>query len=271
MLANRGLWLLGPVMLAVTCSGCHWMPRTKLVACEAQNRALVEQTKAQIGEIANLQSHNRETEEQLRYAERQLALFEDEAGLSRKQLANYERERGLLRNQLGRGGAGNLPPALSRRLSELSTRYPSLQFDAETGISKFDTDILFSTADADLSADAKRVLGEFADLLQSPEARQLKIMVVGHADDRGISKKPTRERFPTNWHLSTHRALAVTEHLQEAGIPADRMGVSGFGSHQPIASNSSDAERHLNRRVEIFVLGPETPVVGRIDSTTTVY
>lgn len=270
MLATRGL--LGMVALgsAVLCSGCQWMPQTKLAACEAQNRALVEQTKAQIGEIANLQGHNRDVEEQLRYAERQLAMLEDEAGLTRKQMANYERERGMLRDHL-RGGMANLPNELSRRLSELSDRYPSLHFDAETGISKFDTDILFETADAQLNPEAEQILAEFADLLQSPSARQLKIMVVGHADDRGIAKKPTREQFPTNWHLSTHRALAVTEYLQESGIPAERMGVSGFGSHQPIASNHDDAERHLNRRVEIFVLGPDTPVVGRIDSTTNLY
>ncbi len=109
-------------------------------------------------------------------------------------------------------------------------------------------------------------------MFSSPEASQLKIMVVGHADSQGIKGRELRERYPSNWHLSAGRALVVADQLRKAGIPEARMGVAGFGQFQPIASNDSEDTRLRNRRVEIYVLGPETPVVGWADTMSgTVY
>ena len=47
-------------------------------------------------------------------------------------------------------------------------------------------------------------------------------MVVGHADAQGIKGRELRERYPTNWHLSAGRALAVADRLRQAGIPGSR-------------------------------------------------
>ena len=155
-----------------------------------------------------------------------------------------------------------MPQSLSRRLVDLSQRYPSLQFDASTGVSKLDTDVLFDAGDAQMKPEARELLTEFADILLAPEAADLRIMVVGHTDDRRIAKKDTRERFADNWHLSTARALAVSDYLRRLGVPEQQMGVAGFGEHQPVAANSMPESRRHNRRVEIFVMSPDTPMVG---------
>jgi len=59
--------------------------------------------------------------------------------------------------------------------------------------------------------------------------------------------------------------------LRKAGIPDDRMGIAGFGQHQPISPNDTAESRQKNRRVEIFVVGPDTPVVGWSETLGTLY
>jgi chemotaxis protein MotB len=138
-------------------------------------------------------------------------------------------------------------------------------------MSKLDGDVLFDSGDAELKPEAQRMLGEFAALFTLPEARQLRIMVVGHTDNRQVAKRPTRERYPDNWHLSTARAFAVADHLLSAGVREDQVGVAGYGRHQPISPNDNSLDRERNRRVEIFVMGPDTPIVGWTESITSVY
>jgi chemotaxis protein MotB len=236
------------VASALASCGCSMFTSSQLSAVQSQNRMLTEQSKAQLAEIENLKIHSRRVEDQLIHAEDELARLDSS----------------------GRTTAG-LPSGINGRLADLAERYPSLQFDPKTGISKLDTDLLFDSGDAGLKSGADRILKEFADIFQSPEARELKIMVVGHADAQGIKGREIRERYPTNWHLSAGRALAVADRLRQAGIPESRMGVTGFGQHQPITSNDSSESRQRNRRVEIFVLGPETPVVGWSDVTGKLY
>jgi chemotaxis protein MotB len=49
------------------------------------------------------------------------------------------------------------------------------------------------------------------------------------------------------------------------------MGVMGYGQYQPVSPNDVADGRQRNRRVEIFVLGPETPMVGWNDAVPKVY
>jgi chemotaxis protein MotB len=226
---------------ALVCCGCA---RSQVATLQSQNRTLTEQSRAQLAEIENLKIHTRSVEDRLIRAEEDLA-----------------------RSQMGGrlSGKGPMPHGVNARLADLAERYPILQYDPATGISKFDTDLLFDSGDDRLRPGAEKILAEFANIFQSPEARELKIMVVGHADSQGIKGRELRERYPSNWHLSAGRALVVADHLRKAGIPEARMGVTGFGQYQPIASNESADTRFRNRRVEIYVLGPETPVVGWAD------
>jgi chemotaxis protein MotB len=264
------LALCGLVCAALSQPGCQWVSKGQLTAADSQNRILNEQSKAQLAEIENLKAHNRTVENQLIQAEEELADLDQRIGVDRKQLANFQRERKQFKETQGgnsRGGA----PAADPRLADLSRKFDWLVFDPETGASKFDTDVLFESGQTELRPDARKVLDQLAQLLMSPEASELRIMVVGHADDRAIARKPVRENYPDNWRLSTARALEVAKYLQKVGVSDRQIAVAGYGSHQPIAPNTSAAERHLNRRVEIFVMGPETPVVGWVDTPTRAY
>jgi len=253
--------------------GCMFVPKAQLAGCQSQNRVLTEQNRAQLAEIENLKIHSRNIEDQLIRAEEELALLEEEVGLDRSQLVSYQQERTELHEQFKglANGRSRVPAEVGRQLTELSERYPGLRFDPATGISKLDTDILFDSGSADLKPAARQLLAELVRLLNSPQAKDLKVMVVGHTDDRRIAKRPAREKFPNNFHLSTGRALAVADQMRKVGFQEQRMGVAGFGPYQPIAPNGSHGDRRKNRRVEIFVLSPDVPVVGWTDSIPSVY
>ena len=199
--------------------------------------------------------------------------MQERAGLDKKQLEGYERERDQLYDQV-KGlafGRGRLPPELCQQFAELSQRYPGLQFDPETGISKLDTDILFDSGQAVLKPGAEQLLDQLVRVLKSPAAGDLKIMVAGHTDNQLIAGRDVREKYPNNFHLSTARALAVADRMKRAGLPEQRMAVAGFGASQPIAPNATAQDRQKNRRVEILVMAPDVPVVGWSDSTPSVY
>ena len=254
-------------------SGCAFVPKAQLLASRSTNRALVEQCRAQLAEIENLKIHSRNTAEQLKRTEEDLALLESQLGLDRKQLANYQREReNLHQNFMGLvNGKANVSPAVRGQLAEIAKKYPNLHFDPQTGIAKLDTDILFDSGTVDLKGEAQHVLGELAKAMSSPEAQDLKVLVVGHTDDRRVAKMPGREKYANNFHLSTARALTVGDQLRQLGLSSQRVGIAGFGPHQPIAPNVTPTDRAKNRRVEIFVMVPDVPVVGWTETIPTVY
>ena len=253
--------------------GCTLVPTTDYNACQAENRNLADQNRAQLAEFENLRVHSRDLEDRVIRSERQLAQVQEQGSLDQKQLEAYQRERdGLYEQFKGMAyGRGRMPPELGRQFAELSQRYPNLQFDPETGISKLDTDILFDSGEAVLKPGAEQVLDELARVLRSPAAGSLKIMVAGHTDNQMIVGPAVRERYPNNFHLSTGRALAVADWLRRAGVPEQRLAVAGFGPYQPIAPNATAGDRQKNRRVEILVMAAETPVVGWSDTTPSVY
>ena len=256
------------VMLALaSCAGCQLVPKSRLDAAELQNRNLVEQHRALVAENENLKAHHRTLEDQLQQAEEELAELDDRAGSDRRQLSNYEREREATQKQLGGLMRGRgVPAGVNHRLLELAKRHPALEIDRQTGAAKLDADVLFDSGEARLRTESHAMLDEFAELLQSPEASELRVMVVGHTDNRRVIKRETKQRYPDNWHLSTARALAVAEYLQSKGVREDQVGVASFGRHQPVASNDSASDRQRNRRVELFITGPETPVDGWHDT-----
>ncbi len=274
MVPLRAWWVMFFVPVALgPFAGCTVLSVGDYQALKSQNQALAERNRAQAAQLENLQVHTRNTEDQLIRAEQDLALADEQRGLDRQQLANYQAERDRLHEQFQSlmDHRSKVPPSVGGRLAEISAKYPSLRFDPKTGISKLDTDILFNVGTADLKPGAEQVLGELAGVLKSNEARDLKIMVVGHTDDQPVGRKPARDKFHDNFQLSTDRALAVSSMLNKFGVADSRMGVAGFGSSQPVAPNVTAKDRQKNRRVELFVLAPEVPVVGWTDSIPSVY
>ncbi len=108
--------------------------------------------------------------------------------------------------------------------------------------------ILFDPGQATLTGDAREVLGGLVKVLGKVPSP---LRVEGHTDDVPIQSA----RFPSNWELSTARAISVVRYLEDQGISRARLSASGYGEFHPIIANDSADHRALNRRVEIVVIG----------------
>ncbi|TWT59043.1 Motility protein B [Thalassoglobus neptunius] len=155
-----------------------------------------------------------------------------------------------------------LSGAASRRLQELAERYSEFEFDPATGISRFTGDLLFATGSDQVQSGGSKVLNEFAAIMNSSDTRDFNIVVVGHTDDQPVSKPSTRSRHETNWELSAHRATAVVKTLAKSGLSEPRMSIAGYSMYQPTAPNSDESGRQQNRRVEIFIVAPDTSIAS---------
>src|SRR5207244_7017196 len=93
-------------------------------------------------------------------------------------------------------------------------------------------------AGQDAIAGVAQALAEFPD-------RQF--LVAGNTDDKAIHTA----RFPSNWELSTERAVVVTRFLVSKGMKPEQLGAVGYGEFDPAVPNDSDDHRAQNRRIEI--------------------
>jgi chemotaxis protein MotB len=115
------------------------------------------------------------------------------------------------------------------------------------GISiEISTPFLFQPAKAELRARSKPILDHLAAALGR---LQSEIRVEGHTDNVPINS----DTFPSNWELSTARALSIVKYFQAAGIAPKRLAAVGYGEFRPVASNATPEGRKANRRVEILV------------------
>ena len=89
------------------------------------------------------------------------------------------------------------------------------------------------------------------------------LSIEGHTDDSDIDSA----KFPTNWHLSTARSIAVLRYMMDAGkVDPTRVAVSGFGSTRPLVPNDSPENRAANRRVEfVFKRDPSDDQASRAE------
>lgn len=111
-------------------------------------------------------------------------------------------------------------------------------------------EIVFSSGSAQMNAKGRETLEKIVGTLQSVTDKR--IVVRGYTDNEPIGPG-LRERYPTNWELSTARSSDVVRFLQAKGIDPTRLEASGFGQYQPVASNSTPAGRRENRRIEIVL------------------
>ncbi len=150
-----------------------------------------------------------------------------------------------------------LPPALDNALRAFAASHPdAVEYDSSRGMVKWKSDLLFASGSDVVREDAKSTLRSFGGVINTVEASNFDIVVAGHTDDDAI--RHTRARHRTNRHLSSHRAIAVSEQLLEAQISPARLAVVGYGEYRPFVSNTSDQNKALNRRVEIYISGRPT-------------
>lgn len=111
--------------------------------------------------------------------------------------------------------------------------------------------VLFPSGEVSLSPRGREMLARVGAVLA--RAGDRRILVEGHTDAVPIGPE-LRDRFPSNWELSSARATAVVRYLVATGLPPDRLSAAGRADTEPVASNDSEDGRRRNRRIEIMLL-----------------
>ena len=106
-------------------------------------------------------------------------------------------------------------------------------------------DVLFDTGRTEVKAPGQESLKAIAGVLRTEADRHFQ--VAGHTDNVPIRTA----RFPSNWELSTGRALRVMHFLKEQGVPAASLSAAGYADVDPISANDTPEGRKQNRRTEI--------------------
>lgn len=109
--------------------------------------------------------------------------------------------------------------------------------------------VLFPSGSAKLHAEGIAELKKVAEVLKAIKNKVFR--VGGFTDDVPIKTA----QFPSNWELSTARALSVVHFFESAGIPGAQLAATGFGKFQPTVPNDTKEHKAQNRRIEIG-LGP---------------
>jgi chemotaxis protein MotB len=116
----------------------------------------------------------------------------------------------------------------------------------------FQSEVLFSSGSDVIEPSGRDELAKLATALKEiigriPAELPWVLQVDGHTD-----RIPIRTpRFPSNWELSTARAIAVAQFLVSQGIPPDRVAARGFAEFQPLDPGDSPEALNRNRRIEI--------------------
>lgn len=149
-----------------------------------------------------------------------------------------------------------LPIELSTMLEDFAkSRGDIVSFDANTGIVKFKSDLLFEKGSATVASTAIDAVKSLCGILNSAEGSKFDIIIAGHTDDIPIRKPSTRADHPTNWHLSSHRGISVLNVMTANKMDAKRLSVRAFGEYRPFEPNLAGKKGNpKNRRVEIYIV-----------------
>jgi chemotaxis protein MotB len=115
----------------------------------------------------------------------------------------------------------------------------------------FQSEIFFASGSATIGREGRQQLAQLATTLKEiantiPAELDWILRVDGHTDKQPISTAA----FPSNWELSTARAVSVVKFLVDQGIPPDRMAATGFGEYQPLDPGDDEIAYRRNRRIE---------------------
>ncbi len=121
--------------------------------------------------------------------------------------------------------------------------------------------ILFDLGKAEISSEGRRFLNKLASFFARTEQS---IRIEGHTDNLPIHTS----QYPSNWELSTARAVNVLRYfLEQGGISLNRLSAVGFGEFHPIVSNDTPQHRAKNRRVEIVLTRKKTDGLSGMGSS----
>ena len=120
----------------------------------------------------------------------------------------------------------------------------------------FPSEIFFESGSDIIQVEGVKKLSEIAKSLKEisekiPSKIDWVLRIDGHTDKVPIYN----EKFNSNWHLSSSRAINIVKLLVENGISPNRLVAAGFGEHSPLINEENEDAYRKNRRIEIKLTG----------------
>jgi chemotaxis protein MotB len=228
------------------------LSKTKSSLNEAKNTIALqnEQIKAQKIQISKNREEIAKTKDELEKLNKNKAALEEE----------YKQTQELLSASQNKLKTMQQIEAETKKRNEIYARFVSqlqkmidagqLSVSIEKGriVINLPDNVLFKTGHANVNAEGQKVLKEIANVLK--EFKDRRFQVEGHTDNVPIKSS----RYPSNWELSTARALNVVHLMIQEGMNPQNISAAGYGEFQPRADNETPEGRKLNRRIEIIML-----------------
>lgn len=193
----------------------------------------------------------------------------DEVAAIKQQIEKLAKDKEYLNRELERlqMKAGEISSEKEKELAKVKNTYENLVKEMQKEIEQGDIKItqavdrlsvnlvekiLFDSGKAEVKTEGLKVLKRVGDILKNISDKQIR--VEGHTDNVKISAR-LRDKFPTNWELSTARASNVVRYLQDkVGVDPNMLSAAGLSEYKPVASNDTEEGKAQNRRIEIVLL-----------------
>lgn len=260
------LALAGALTSTAGCGGRDERDIARIDELEGQLRAAEEQRTQMEARIAELEQRNADLVSRLE------ALGQDVEGLQTERTALQssltETQRALEelreRERQQQARLATFRQMLERFRAMIDSGRLRVRIFRNRMVVELPDNVLFDSGEAELREQGQQTLAEVAQVLGQIEGRQFQI--AGHTDNVPIRSR----RFPSNWELSTARAVSVARFLIEQGISADRISAAGYADTQPVDPGDSPEARAHNRRIEIQLVPnlDELPDLSSLTSET---
>lgn len=238
----------------------------RLAALQKKHDDLVAENDALKGRNEEMTLQNERLTTDLAYVSDQrdkLASDKEELDLVRK-MADLSSENDKLRRE-----CAALEKAKEEQVRNVSSTYEDLLEKMKTEISKGQVtiselkgkltvnmvdSILFDSGKAEVKQGGLEVLRKVISILKDVTDKSIRIE--GHTDNVQIIGALAK-RYPTNWELSSARAINVARYLQEQGIDPGLLSAVAYGEWKPVGDNDTQEGKAKNRRIEIILVPKE--------------
>ncbi len=217
--------------------------KEKLIASNTMVETMMHEIERSGASIESLEANKEEMDKQREamVAERDALLKEQEELKQELEQLRKMKEAAERRNAEFRGIMDKLKTMIDAGTLSVNIRKGRM-------IVSLSNDILFPSGRTTMTDEGKEAVKELSETLQTLEDRSF--LVVGHSDPTPINTK----RFPSNWELSSQRAIEVVKLMIEYGVRPEMLSAAGQAEFDPIADNEDREGMAQNRRVEIIFM-----------------
>src|SRR5580700_374382 len=235
------------LLLLLALSGCG-VSRADFDAKAHEAEVSKQEAEGAKGKLALLQQQLAEDEKQVGQLKGSLGIAQSQA-MTDEQKAQLDEAKRAVQEAQERG----------KLLDDLTTKFKHmidaghLKVTTRHGrvVLQLHNDVLFDTGAADVKPAGKQALAEVAATLRAVGGKRFQ--VAGHADNVPITTE-TKKTYPTNWELSTARAISVVKLLVSEGVEPGELSAAGYGPYDPVAPNGTPEGQAKNRRIEITLV-----------------